>query len=104
MIIWKQLLVLLLLLSLLSVPIYSDVVLTDEEAAELEQTLTELETLLKEQGMELTAVSQEITELKKSLSEAELSLKELEKEQTKKTIAWVVGSLLAGAVVGIMFE
>jgi len=111
MIIWKHLLVLLLLLSLLSVPIFSDVVLTDEEAEELEATLTELETLLEEQGMEyellrmqLAGVSQEIIELKKSLSEAELSLSELEKEQIKKTMAWVVGSLIAGAVAGVILE
>ncbi len=108
---WKRSLALLSLLLLLSVPIYSDVVLTDGEWAELEMIWTELETLLQEQGMELESVetrlaevSQEIIGLKKSLSEAELSLSELGKEQKRKTVVWVVGSLLAGVVAGIIFE
>ena len=111
MIIWKHLSVLLLLLLLLSVPIYSDVVLTDGEWAELEIIWTELETLTEEQAQELafqkiqlTAASQKTTEVENSLKEAELSLTEYEKEQKRKTVVWVVGSLLAGVVAGIIFE
>ncbi len=107
MITWKLLSVLLLLLLLLSVPIFSEVCLEDEEWAELEVIWTELETLLQEQGMELESVetrlaevSQEIIGQKKSLSEAELSLKLQEKEQTKKTIAWAMGSLFFGYLIG----
>ncbi len=108
---WKLLSVLLSLLLLLSVPTFSVVVLTDGEWAELEMIWTELETLTEEQAQELAfqeiqliAASQKTTEVENSLKEAELSLTEYEKEQKRKTVVWVVGSLLAGVVAGIIFE
>ncbi len=108
---WKRSLALLSLLLLLSPPIYSDVVLTDGEWAELEMIWTELEMLTEEQAHELafqkiqlTAASQKTTEVENSLKEVELSLTEYEKEQKRKAVVWVVGSLLAGVVAGIIFE
>ncbi len=108
---WKRSLALLSLLLLLSVPIYSVVVLTDGEWAELEMIWTELETLTEEQAQELafqeiqlTAASQKTTAVESSLKKAELSLTEHKKEQKRKTVVWVVGSLLAGMIAGIIFE
>ena len=72
---------------------------------------TELETLTEEQAQELafqeiqlTAASQKITEVENSLKEAELSLTEYEKEQKRKTVIWVIISLLAGWLAGVVFE
>ena len=102
---WTRSLSLLLLLLLLSAPLsLADIILTDQEFEELENTFTELETLLNEQERELIKASIAIEELKKSLSEAELSLKKQESEQVKKTIAWVMGSLLTGAIAGKILE
>ncbi len=108
---WKRSLALLLLLLLLSVPIYSDVVLTDGEWAELEMIWTELETLTEEQAQELafqeiqlTAALQKTTEVENSLKEAELSLTVYEKEQKRKTVIWVVGSLFFGYLIGTVLK
>ncbi len=107
----KQLLLVSLVLLLAFSPLYSEVILTDEEWVELEIIWTELETLTEEQAQELAfqeirlaAASQKTTAVENSLKEAELSLTEYEKERKRKTVVWVVGSLLAGVVAGIIFE
>ena len=111
MITWKRLSVLLLLLLLLSVPIFSVVVLTDGEWAELDQVFTTLNDLLEKQAIQLELAEtqlaialQEIEKLELSLKKGEKFLKLQEKEQKRKTVVWVVGSLLAGVVAGIIFE
>lgn len=103
--IWKRSLSLLLLLLLLSAPLsLADVILTDQEFEELETTFIELEILLDEQETQLMEASTAIDELKLSLKEAGLSLKEQEKKQRKKTVIWIIASLLVGGLAGIVFE
>ncbi len=107
MITWKLLSVLLSLLLLLSVPIFSDVVLTDQEAEELDQAFKTLDDLLETQNQELelaetqlAGAEQEIVKLEVSLKLVETSWREQRIEQTKKTIAWVMGSLFFGYLIG----
>ena len=100
---WTRSLSLLLLLLLLSAPLsLADIILTDQEFEELENTFTELETLLNEQERELIKASIAIEELKKSLSEAELSLKKQEKENRKKIVKGILISLLIGGATGYL--
>ena len=107
----KRLLVSFLVLLLLLAPIYSEVILTDQEAKELSEGLMTLEKLLEKQAIQLelaetqlATAEQEIEKLEVLLKLVETSWRELEKEQKRKTVVWVVGSLLAGVVAGIIFE
>ena len=101
---WKKLsLGLLLVFLFLSSAVYADVVLTDEQAAELDQTLTELETVLNEQqttidDLETTCEKQETT-----INELKTSLDEQKKFSLTHDILIVVISFLIGAIIGLMF-
>ena len=108
---WKISFLVLSVLLLVFSPLYSEVCLSEIEWAELEMIWTELEMLTEEQAQELafqkiqlTAASQKTTEVENSLKEAELSLTEYEKEQKRKTVIWVMISLLAGGLAGVVFE
>jgi len=66
----RVLLLVLFLLSLLSVPIYSDVVLTDQEYNELLTALTEAKNELNEQKKTIEEQQKRIKQLGKRLSES----------------------------------
>ena len=108
---WKRSLLLLLVLLLLSGPLYGDVTLADEEWVELNLILAELSKRLEQQGTELEflriqlGVSLKVIEnLRASLEELEKSLQELGREQKGKIILWTVASLLVGSAAGIILE
>ena len=108
---WKRSLLLLLVLLLLSGPLYGDVTLTDEEWMELNLILAELSKRLEQQGTELEflriqlGVSLKVIEnLRALLEEHEKSLQKLGHEQKGKIILWAVASLLVGGAAGIILE
>ena len=80
----QQLRVLLLSLSLFLVswPCYSEVVLTDQQAEELDQTLDQLETTLKMQDEEIATLKQQNEELQ-TLSENKQELLNEQDEEIK---------------------
>lgn len=115
---WKKLLLGLFLVFLLSSSaVYADVVLTDEQAQELDQTLDELEIVLKEQQTTISDLEKQnellkndsmnkqksLDEQKNKINDLETSLEEQKKSSLMHGILTVVISFLIGAVIGLMF-
>ena len=106
----KRLLGALALYLLLSSGLWSEVVLTDEQAQELDQTLTELETVLQEQKKTLdeqqTVISEQqitIEQQQGKMSELNNLLEEQEKSSLMHDILKVTISVLVGLLIGLMF-
>ena len=107
---WKRLLLALLLLSVLSLPCFSDVILTDQEYEiimtaldEAEQTLIQQESELislkeelSEQETELTRLSKIIEALKMESELQRTSFEMLRKEATAGKIKYGIGGGIAG--------
>lgn len=90
-----------LVLLFLSSALFSEVCFTDEEAEELDQHLTALETIVTTQGLQLaeqkillTTSSQEIVLLNASLKEAEISWR-------KQKLALIIQGGSLGLIVGV---
>ena len=102
----KRFLVLLLWLLALSVPYLSaEVVLTDQQAAELDQTLDQLETVLKQQDAEIVTLKQQNEELQtlseskqQLLNEQDETIKMLKSSSRKQGIFSVLRNVLISIV------
>ena len=101
---------LLALVSLACSPLYSDVVLTDEEYLVIDQTLVECETGSSEVKMQLIQVQGDLIVVSKdlNLSQSELrvqeksyeqQLKEERKDKVRTALIVGIASFLAGAIV-----
>lgn len=99
----KRLLGALALFLLLSSALYSEVVLTDEQAQELDQALTELETVLTEQQTTIEDLQTTCDEQEKTINELNNSLDEHDKSWMKRSVIAAVISFLLGAIIGLMF-
>lgn len=88
------LLVLLCWLFLLPCGLYADVVMTDEQAAELDQTLDQLETVLKEQKTEIKNLQAIIDEQQTLCDEQTNEIKTLKTSSRKQGIFSVLRSIL----------
>lgn len=114
---WKKLLLGLFLVSLLSSSaVYADVVFTDEQAQELDQTLDELETVLKEQQTTINDLGKQnellkndsmnkqksLDEQKNKINDLETSLEEREKSSVLRVMLTATISVLIGLVVGLL--
>ena len=107
---WKRLLLLLLFLSVLLLPCFSDVVLTEEEYRIIMTALDEAEQTLIQQESELISLRQDIIEQNKELNELSniietlkmeselqrISFETLRKEATTGKIKYGIGGGLAG--------
>lgn len=89
----KKYWLLLVLLALFSLPsgMYAEVILTDEQATELDQTLDELATTLKLQDKTLTEQQMTIEKQEKTINELNSSYK-------KQNIFWVLRSALVTVI------
>ena len=108
---------LLALLLLFSSPLglYADVILTDEQAEELDQTLDELETTLKAQNEEIANLKMQNEQLQndseskqKQLNEQDETIKEAKSSYKKQNIFSILQNILisicsicAGILIGI---
>jgi septal ring factor EnvC (AmiA/AmiB activator) len=113
---WKRYLLLSLVLLLFSLPLFSDVVLTDEEYRiimtaldEAEKTLTQQESelislseIINEQNKELTDLSNIIEALKRESELQKISFEMLRKEATARKIKYGIGGGLAGFAGGFI--
>ena len=107
---WKKLSLGLLLVFLFSSSaVYADVVLTDEQAQELEQTLDELETILKEQQTTINDLESQNSEQQSLLQEQENKMNELndlyEKQETSSVMRLILtglSSLAVGLLIGLL--
>lgn len=100
---WKKRLVgLLLSLFLCSWALSADVVLTDEQAQELEQTLGELETILQEQQMTINEQESLIEQQQTRMNELKTSLEEQETSSVKQSILLGLTSLCIGLLLGLL--
>lgn len=111
---YRPLFVLLVLLSG-SFGLYADVILTDEQAVELDQTLDELETTLKAQNEEIENLKMQNEQLQndseskqKQLNEQDETIKEAKSSYRKQNLFSVLRNILisicsicAGILIGI---
>lgn len=111
---YRLLFVLLVLLSG-SFGLYADVILTDEQAVELDQTLDELETTLKAQNEEIENLKMQNEQLQndseskqKQLNEQDETIKEAKSSYRKQNLFSVLRNILisicsicAGILIGI---
>ena len=95
----KKYWLLLVLLVSFSLPsgLYADVILTDDQAMELDQTLDELETTLKLQDKTLTEQQMTIDEQEKTINE----LNSLYKRQRASSVLHSVLTAIVSCLVGI---
>lgn len=100
--------VLLLLLSGSS-GLYADVTLTDEQAAELDQTLDELETTLKAQNEEIVDLKTQNEQLQndseskqKQLDEQDETIKTLSSSYKKQNLFSILRNILISIVAGLL--
>ena len=100
--------VLLLLLSGSS-GLYADVILTDEQAAELDQTLDELETTLKEQDEEIANLKMQNEQLQndseskqKQLNEQDETIKEAKSSYRKQNLFSILRNILISIGAGLL--
>jgi chromosome segregation ATPase len=101
--VWKKLSLGLFLVFLLSSSVvYADVVLTDEQAQELDQTLDELETVLKEQQTTINDLETTCEQQRTKINELKDSLEEQNKSSVKQNILTVTISVLVGVLIGML--
>ena len=100
--------VLLLLLSGSS-GLYADVILTDEQAEELDQTLDELETTLKAQNEEIANLKMQNEQLQndseskqKQLNEQDETIKEAKSSYKKRNIFSILLNILISIGAGLL--
>lgn len=102
---------LLALLLLLSSPLglYADVILTDEQAEELDQTLDELETTLKAQNEEIANLKMQNEQLQndseskqKQLNEQDETIKEAKSSYKKQNIFSILRNILISIGAGLL--
>lgn len=105
---YRPLFVLLVLLSG-SFGLYADVILTDEQAVELDQTLDELETTLKAQNEEIENLKMQNEQLQndseskqKQLNEQEKTIKEAKSSYRKQGLFSVLRNILISIGVGLL--
>lgn len=103
-----SLFVLLLLLSGSS-GLYADVVLTDQQAEELDQTLDELETTLKEQDEEIANLKMQNEQLQndseskqKQLNEQDETIKEAKSSYRKQNLFSILRNILISIGAGLL--
>lgn len=114
---WKKLLLGLLLVFLFSSPVlYADVVLTDEQADELDQTLTELKTVLEKQETTINDLKKQneqllidsenkqilLDEQNQKLNEASSSLKRHKISSVLQSILTAIISCGVGILIGLL--
>ena len=102
---------LLVLLLLFSSPLglYADVILTDEQAEELDQTLDELETTLKAQNEEIANLKMQNEQLQndseskqKQLNEQDETIKEAKSSYKKQNIFSILRNILISIGAGLL--
>lgn len=100
--------VLLLLLSGSS-GLYADVVLTDQQAEELDETLTQLETTLKEQDEEIANLKMQNEQLQndseskqKQLNEQDETIKEAKSSYRKQNLFSILRNILISIGAGLL--
>ena len=105
------------LLLLVSSGLYADVTLTDDQAKELDQTLTQLETVLKEQEKTISDLESQSQTLKEQLNESQKIQEEQDKEiktlrssykkhgifSVLQNVLIAIASCAIGLLVGLMF-
>ena len=104
---WPLFVLLLLLLG--SSGLYADVTLTDEQAAELDQTLDELETTLKAQNEEIVDLKMQNEQLQndseskqKQLDEQDETIKEAKSSYRKQNLFSILRNILISIGVGLL--
>ena len=107
----KRYWLLLALLLLFSSPLglYADVILTDEQAEELDQTLDELETTLKVQNEEIANLKMQNEQLQndseskqKQLNEQDETIKEAKSSYKKQNIFSILRNILISIGAGLL--
>ena len=105
-----------LLLLCLSYGLHAEIVLSDSQAAELEQTLDELEIVIQEQQTTIDDLRMQnellltqsqnkqnlLTEQEKKINELNDSLDELEKSSVKQNALMITISVMVGIIIGVL--